>query len=169
MIEAAVPRLAAARGLIDRFQTMIRQRNGTVLRTCLEDAAATMLASFANGLRADEPAVAAALAEPWSNGQTEGHITKLKLVKRQMYQPKRWSAPEVGPEQRQLARGDAPGSAIGIIGSTRLDGPGRVACLVGQRWFFFSMAVTRARRRSFAPPASLSRPRRATISSFFLM
>ena len=40
---------------------------------------------FANGLRADEPAVSAALAEPWSNGPTEGHITKLKLVKRQMY------------------------------------------------------------------------------------
>jgi transposase len=29
--------------------------------------------------------VTAALTEPWSNGQTEGQITKLKLVKRQMY------------------------------------------------------------------------------------
>ena len=29
--------------------------------------------------------LAAALDEPWSNGQTEGQITKLKLVKRQMY------------------------------------------------------------------------------------
>ena len=28
---------------------------------------------------------AAALSLLWSNGQTEGHITKLKLVKRQMY------------------------------------------------------------------------------------
>ena len=27
----------------------------------------------------------AALTESWSNGQTEGQITKLKLVKRQMY------------------------------------------------------------------------------------
>lgn len=27
----------------------------------------------------------AALTEPWSNGQTEGQNTKLKLVKRQMY------------------------------------------------------------------------------------
>jgi len=32
-----------------------------------------------------EAAVAAALSEPWSNGQTEGQITKLKLVRRQMY------------------------------------------------------------------------------------
>jgi transposase len=29
--------------------------------------------------------VRAAITLPWSNGQTEGHITKLKLVKRQMY------------------------------------------------------------------------------------
>ena len=85
MIEAAVPRLAAARELIGHFQTMIRQRNGAALRSWLQDAAASLLASFANGLRADEQAVAAALAEPWSNGQTEGQITKLKLVKRQMY------------------------------------------------------------------------------------
>jgi transposase len=44
-----------------------------------------LLGSFAKGLQADEKAVAAALVEPWSNGQTEGQITKLKLVKRQMY------------------------------------------------------------------------------------
>jgi len=29
--------------------------------------------------------VKAAIVEPWSNGQTEGQVTKLKLVKRQMY------------------------------------------------------------------------------------
>jgi len=40
---------------------------------------------FAAGLRADEGAVAAAITESWPNGQTEGQITKLKLVKRQMY------------------------------------------------------------------------------------
>jgi transposase len=33
----------------------------------------------------DKAAVAAAIASPWSNGQTEGQICKLKLVKRQMY------------------------------------------------------------------------------------
>lgn len=27
----------------------------------------------------------AALSEPWSNGQTEGQINRLKLIKRQMY------------------------------------------------------------------------------------
>jgi transposase len=43
------------------------------------------LASFAAGIRADRDAVATAIVEPWSNGQTEGQITKLKLVKRQMF------------------------------------------------------------------------------------
>lgn len=33
----------------------------------------------------DQTAVAVAITSGWSNGQTEGQITKLKLVKRQMY------------------------------------------------------------------------------------
>ena len=44
-----------------------------------------MLASFANGLRTEKAPVASALAKPSSNGQTEGHVTKLKLIKRQRY------------------------------------------------------------------------------------
>ena len=43
------------------------------------------MASFASGIEQDSAAVRAALTEPWSNGQTEGQNTKLKLVKRQMY------------------------------------------------------------------------------------
>ena len=34
--------------------------------------------------REDQSAVAATLTQPWSNGQTKGQITRLKLVKRQM-------------------------------------------------------------------------------------
>src|SRR5512134_2732546 len=84
-IEAAVPALVTARTLFDRFQTMIRHRKSADLVSWLQDAASSLLASFASGLQANERAVAAALDEPWSNGQTEGHITKLKLTKRQMY------------------------------------------------------------------------------------
>ena len=73
IIESAVPVLAAARHLLERFQAMIRRRDADGLDAWLD------------GLRADEPAIATALRLPWSNGQTEGHITKLKLVKRQMY------------------------------------------------------------------------------------
>jgi len=54
----------------------------------LEEACACGVAaveSFAAALRQEAAAVRAALTLPWSSGQTEGHITKLKLIKRQMY------------------------------------------------------------------------------------
>src|SRR5262249_32352449 len=40
---------------------------------------------FATGFQQDYAAVAAALAYEWSNGQVEGQVNKLKLIKRQMY------------------------------------------------------------------------------------
>lgn len=43
------------------------------------------MASFAHGIRGGQRAVAAPLSPPWSNGQAEGRITQLKLVKGQMY------------------------------------------------------------------------------------
>jgi hypothetical protein len=47
--------------------------------------ATALIGSIASGVTKDIAAVHAALVQPWSNGQTEGQITKLKLVKRQMY------------------------------------------------------------------------------------
>ena len=43
------------------------------------------IAAFAAGIRTDQTVVHAAIFEPWSSGQVEGQITRLKLVKRQMY------------------------------------------------------------------------------------
>jgi transposase len=43
------------------------------------------MTSFAKGLRSDYAAVKAALSTKWSNGPTEGHINRLKMIKRQMY------------------------------------------------------------------------------------
>jgi transposase len=43
------------------------------------------LETFAEGLKQDGAAVRAALTTPWSNGQAEGQITRLKLMKRTMY------------------------------------------------------------------------------------
>jgi transposase len=40
---------------------------------------------FTTGLRRDEAAIAAAVLLPWSNGQVEGQVHRLKLIKRQMY------------------------------------------------------------------------------------
>ena len=41
--------------------------------------------TFAAGLELDGAAVRAALTTPWSSGQAEGQITRLKLIKRQGY------------------------------------------------------------------------------------
>jgi transposase len=43
------------------------------------------LRSFANGLQQDYVAVKEATTSAWSNGQTEGQVNRLKLIKRSMY------------------------------------------------------------------------------------
>ena len=85
MIEKAVPALVRGRDLLDRFQLMIRSKAANALEEWIKDAAASLLASFARGIIADKQAVTAGIVEPWSNGQTEGNITKLKMIQRQMY------------------------------------------------------------------------------------
>jgi transposase len=84
-IEAGVPTLVTARMLTDRFHTMVRKRIEADLVPWIVAAGQSLIASFASGITKDIAAVHAALVQPWSNGQTEGQITKLKLVKRQMY------------------------------------------------------------------------------------
>ena len=83
-IEGGVPTLFEARALLDRFHAMVR-RESADLDGWIADATKSLLASFAAGIRKASSAVMAAIASPWSNGQTEGQIAKLKLVKRQMY------------------------------------------------------------------------------------
>lgn len=51
----------------------------------LESCGVKELERFAASLRSDLPAVRAAFTLPWSNGQTEGHVNRLKFLKRQMY------------------------------------------------------------------------------------
>jgi transposase len=84
-VETGVPSLAAARQLMERFHQILRGRDADGLTPWLIDSTKSLLASFANGIKRDFAAVSAAVTEPWSNGQTEGQITKLKMVKRQMY------------------------------------------------------------------------------------
>ena len=83
-IESSVPALVEARSLTDRFHAMIRKKN-TDLDGWISDVGPSLIASFGNGIRKDKRAVEAAISLPWSNGQTEGQITRPKLVKRQMY------------------------------------------------------------------------------------
>jgi transposase len=74
--------------LADDFGRVIRTQNRPALDVRLVRAEASdvpEIRSFAAGLRRDQPAVVAAVTSPWSNGQTEGQVNRLKLLKRQMY------------------------------------------------------------------------------------
>jgi len=70
------------------FQKMVRERVSTELdgwiNQCLKSSI-TDLVNFATGLQRDHDCVFMALHEKWSNGQTEGQVTRLKLIKRKMY------------------------------------------------------------------------------------
>jgi transposase len=82
------PGIARAYALATDFAAMLRERRGQDLDSWLTKAKASdskELAAYARGLETDYAAVKAALQECWSNGQTEGQVNKLKLVKRQMY------------------------------------------------------------------------------------
>lgn len=84
-IEDSVPALVEARAAVAAFQIMIRKKAGEELDDWIDRAKAGLLASFASGVMKDRAAVTAAITNTWSNGQTEGQITRLKLIKRQMY------------------------------------------------------------------------------------
>jgi transposase len=80
--------LDAAYTLAQRFCRMMRARDASTLDLWLTDGLASEipeLVHFASGLQREHSAVQAAIELPYSNGQVEGQITKLKLLKRQSY------------------------------------------------------------------------------------
>jgi transposase len=87
-LETADPVIAAATSLAGQFLQLIRQRDAVALDQWLGDAAASGVAElsrFAASLRRDYAAVRAALELPWSQGQVEGQINRLKVIKRVGY------------------------------------------------------------------------------------
>jgi transposase len=87
MIEAD-PQVMMVDRLAQQFIRMVKERSAQGLDQWLLDVVASgikTLTSFANGLRNDLAAVRNALSMPWSNGQVEGQINRLKVIKRQMY------------------------------------------------------------------------------------
>ncbi len=84
-IETAAPDLVTARDVLDRFHAMMRSKDATRLDPWIAFAKESKLASFATGIEADKDAVTAAIIEPWSSGQVEGKINRLKLIKRHVW------------------------------------------------------------------------------------
>ena len=82
------PEIVRFRQLGLDFKRMVRERDADALVAWLEEAEAggvQELKGFAFGIRKDLAAVTAALCFEWSNGQTEGQINRLKMLKRQMF------------------------------------------------------------------------------------
>ena len=79
------PEIATCASLAREFCRIIRQRDGAAWLRWRDAAPTSPLANFAKHLCRDEEAVLAALQHPWSNGPVEGHVHRLKLIKRSMY------------------------------------------------------------------------------------
>ena len=80
--------VSCALSLTERFLHMVRERQHPLLEDWLADAAASDLKPFhavARGMRQDQDAIGAGLELAWSNGPVEGHINRLKMLKRQMF------------------------------------------------------------------------------------
>jgi transposase len=87
-LQAQHPEVAAAIVLAQDFARLVRERQPDQLDPWLARAAESPCVSlqrFAKGLRDDYDAVKAGLTLPWSNGPVEGHINRLKMLKRQMF------------------------------------------------------------------------------------
>jgi transposase len=74
--------------LSQEFVALLKERQVTALDGWIKRAKESRVAelsSFVNGIRRDYAAVRAACSLPWSNGTTEGHVNRLKFLKRQMF------------------------------------------------------------------------------------
>lgn len=83
----ACPEVKAVQTLAQRFQQMVCERRVNEFDDWIKEAEESKMpeiVNFAEGLKRDG-AVRAALSLPWSNGQTEGRVNKLKMLKRQMF------------------------------------------------------------------------------------
>jgi transposase len=83
------PELDPSVALVQEFRRMVHDREYASLEAWVELAQEKTIVpevrGFASRLRKDWPAVTEAVKGVWSNGQVEGQINRLKLIKRQMY------------------------------------------------------------------------------------
>jgi transposase len=79
------PNLIQAATSANSFTTMVGDHHDTGFEAWLEAARASELRSFAEGIDRDGATVRAALIDPWSTSPVEGHINRVKTIKRQMY------------------------------------------------------------------------------------
>ncbi|MFE2498935.1 transposase [Streptomyces scopuliridis] len=82
------PELEALTRHVRTFAQMLTQLQGGRIREWMAAVRADDLPSmhtFINGLERDLDAVIAGLTLPWNSGIVEGHVNRIKMIKRQMY------------------------------------------------------------------------------------
>jgi transposase len=87
-IEFQCPEVSDLRRLALSFREALTAGESTLIKQWIEKAKRCEfgpVVRFASGLQKDVSAVAAAVDTPWSTGQVEGQINRLKMIKRQMY------------------------------------------------------------------------------------
>ncbi len=87
-LHAQSAEIAEAIDLAQDLTHLVRQRQPEHLEPWLERASTSALEAvrrFTSGLRDDYAAVKAGVTLPWSSGPVEGHINRLKMVKRHMF------------------------------------------------------------------------------------
>ena len=87
-LHAQAAEVAEAIDLAQDFATLVRQRQPTQLDAWLKRATTSTLEAlrrFATGLDEDYEALKAGVTLPWSTSPVEGHINRLKMLKRQMF------------------------------------------------------------------------------------
>src|SRR5262245_31160433 len=87
-LHAQSAEVAEAMDLAQDFTALVRQRQPERLDPWLTRATASTLEAFqrfARGLQEDYQAVKAGVTLPWSTSPVEGHINRLKMLKRQMF------------------------------------------------------------------------------------
>jgi len=85
---AADPEIAATYELVQTFGRIVRERRGAEFDAWIHGVQASgpqELHAFVQSLLKDEAAVRAGLTLSWSQGQTEGQVNRLKLLKRSSY------------------------------------------------------------------------------------
>lgn len=87
-LRTVCPAITAAETLAQEFGRLVRERDQPAMAAWLTAAETSGLPEFrevAVGMRRDRAAIEAALTHAWSSGQVEGQVTRIKLIKRQMY------------------------------------------------------------------------------------
>lgn len=85
---AISPKVEMIRQISNKFQQIVKEKRNDLYDDWLAEVKQSGIEDFENwvkGLLADEAAVRNALSLPWSNGQVEGQVNRLKTIKRQMY------------------------------------------------------------------------------------